>query len=197
MPPGLSLASQIALWVVVLANLLITLALVRRMNTRRPPVRPGLSVGVAAPPLLGETLEGKPVSGEAFGARTAFVFVAPNCQPCVESLPEYLRLAGLSELSPPRLVVVSSGDAEATRRMPGASDASSKIVLAPKSAYDAFDQYKASSTPHFTLVEDGRVAVVGAPYMSDSGWATLVSSWERTARTPSMKKIPVGIDEGN
>jgi hypothetical protein len=183
MPGDALLASQVALWLVVIANLLITLALVRRVNSERVRARPGLALGAIAPNFSAETLDGEPVSASTFEERTAFVFVAPTCQPCIESMPEYVRLGTLARTTPPALVLVSSGDAESTRQLLKEAQVSPRIIVAPRNKSDFFEQYKANSTPHFTLVENGRVTMVGAPYSSDGGWATLVSEWERSNRS--------------
>lgn len=189
MPNDASVASQVALWVVVLTNLLITLALVRRLNSGQPRPRPGLSIGAAAPDFFAETLEGTQVSVANFDQPTAFVFIGPHCQPCVESLPEFVRLGALAKSTPPALVLVSSGDGESTQQLLKEARVSSQIILAPRSKSDFFELYKASSTPHFTLIENGRVTMVGAPYPSDGGWAKLVSAWERPSRSTPVRTV--------
>lgn len=176
-------ASQITLWLVVLANMGLTLVIIRRLSKEQRGTRPGLAVGDLAPEFTAETLMGEPLSRSDFQPRTAFVFLAPGCPPCVESLPELMRLAKIAKSKGTDLVLVSSGDAASTRQLLAEAQVSGEMVVAPRTKHDFFERYRASSTPHFTLVENGKVVMAGAPYSSNQEWRTLVSDWENSDAT--------------
>lgn len=92
MPQELLVASQVALWVVVLLQLILLLGLAREMGVIRVRLGPqgalmsdvGLEIGDPAPDF--ETLEipsNRTVPFRAEGVRqTLLVFVSPDCTPC-------------------------------------------------------------------------------------------------------------------
>ena len=181
-------ASQIALWVVVLTNLMLTLAIIRRMNSGPVPTPQGLQAGESAPTFSAETLTGRTVTLADFQRRTAFVFLAPGCPPCVESLPEYVRLAHLAKSSTTDLVVVSEGDAASTRQLVHDAGIQTDVVVAPRPANTFFDDYKVPRTPHFMVVENKQVVMAGAPYPSNRDWKALVALWEQSTGLASASK---------
>jgi peroxiredoxin len=174
----MAVGSQVALWAIVLTNLLLTLVVIRRLNSEPDRARLGLRTGEPAPNFSAATLTGKTVTLGDLRPRTALLFVAPGCRPCVEALPEYLRLTDLAKSSDTHLVVVSGGDAASTRQMLADAQVTGDIVIAPKSDNRFFDEYRILSTPQFVLLENRRVIMTGAPFIAADDWRTLVDSWE-------------------
>jgi hypothetical protein len=183
-------ASQIALWAIVLTNLLLTLAIIRRLISDPSRAQPGLRVGEPAPDFSADTLTGNRVTLAGLQSRTAVVFLAPGCRPCVEALPEYLRLAALAKFSDTDLLVVSGGDAASTRQMLAEARVSGDIVVAPRSDNRFFDEYKISSTPQFVLIENKRLLKIGAPFTPARDWKTLVDSWEESIGPTPRSRQP-------
>jgi methylamine dehydrogenase accessory protein MauD len=90
--------SNIALWVIVLALLLIVLALVRQLGVLHERIAPagalmlnrGLAVGERAPMIDVEDLEGRALrigAPREDGRSTLLVFVSPTCPVCKSLLP--------------------------------------------------------------------------------------------------------------
>ena len=93
----LLVANSIAVWLVLLGNVLLTFALVRKVNGINQasshggqPMLPRefLKVGQAAPDFVAETLSGKTVTlADYAGRKVAFLFMSPGCAPCREAIP--------------------------------------------------------------------------------------------------------------
>src|SRR5436190_12896618 len=114
--------SVILLWIVVLLNLVLTLALIRRVNTKESnelqAMETGPKVGEKAPPFTAVTLEGNTVTlADYVGRLVTFVFVSPNCQPCRELLPTLKTLASSAREEGTELVLICDGPMEETRGM--------------------------------------------------------------------------------
>src|SRR5215208_5806177 len=83
--------STILLWIIVLLNLLLTLALIRRINERSAgEVAPEpLPVGQTAPDFFAETLQNERVTLANYAGRTlAMVFISPTCSHCRPIIPQ-------------------------------------------------------------------------------------------------------------
>jgi peroxiredoxin len=171
-------ASQVMLGVVVLFNVVLTLALVRRINEQPRSPLVGLRAGDEAPDFSIGDLTGVTVTLSEFSSgRLLLLFVAPNCVPCERGLPDYLALAPVAKASGVELVLVSSGDAASTSRMLRGLQVSTRVLIAPKGEVDMFDRYKVPGTPHFTLVDRGRVVQSGLPSPKAQEWSALLSGW--------------------
>lgn len=115
---------------------------------------PGLQVGTEAPPLELPSLEGEPVTlTDLRGRDTLLLFWNPGCGFCRAMHPDVISWERTINGQGPRLVVVSSGDAESTREEGFAST----VLL--DGSFSAGDAFGAGGTPMAVLVgADGRVA---------------------------------------
>jgi thiol-disulfide isomerase/thioredoxin len=176
-------ATQIVLGILVLFNLVLTLAMVRRVSTgsgdRQSMV--GLKAGDDVPDFTAVTLDGREVTRAHFSERrTALIFVAPTCKPCVSALPEYLQLVEPARLHGTDLVLVSDGDLAGTREMVGVSPTTT-VLAASREISELFNRFKVPGTPHFALIEKDKVLLSGMPNRSVRDWRALVEKWEQAA----------------
>src|SRR5258706_10943407 len=106
--------SSMLLWVVVLCNLLLTLALIRKVNSGAvDQTKVGLKEGEIAPDFMAETLSGEKVTLAMYAQReVVFIFIAPTCRPCLEALPRYNALGMKAAQSGVEIVLVSRGEKE-------------------------------------------------------------------------------------
>jgi thiol-disulfide isomerase/thioredoxin/uncharacterized membrane protein YphA (DoxX/SURF4 family) len=121
--------------------------------TAEPPEEVGLPVGSPAPELALMTLEGKRMTvSELRGHDTVLLFWNPDCGFC-RSMHEDLLAREASPNGGPRLVVVSSGDAEST----SAEGFSSQVLL--DGDFAAGSAFGANGTPMAVLLDaEGRIA---------------------------------------
>jgi peroxiredoxin len=114
----------------------------------------GLPVGTEAPALELPSLDGEAVSLESLRGRDALLlFWNPDCGFCQSMLDDLLAWEASPNGVAPRLVVVSSGDAEST----GAEGFKSLVLL--DESFDAGSAFGANGTPMAVLVgADGRIA---------------------------------------
>lgn len=118
--------AQVALWVVVLANLALTVALIRRVgvlgrNQAAPqPMQSGLPVGTAAPPLPGRLRDGSTVDRPVDGPEPVVLgFFSSTCPACAAQLPQFVEFGRTSAVS--TLTVIDAepdGAAELTGLVP-------------------------------------------------------------------------------
>ncbi len=117
--------SNVILWLVVLALLVVVLALTRQVGVLHERIAPvgalminrGLTVGEKAPPVDVVDLNGQALRvGEerADGLSTLLLFLSPTCPVC-ESLLPVLKSSRKSEQSWLRIVLASDGDPAAHR----------------------------------------------------------------------------------
>jgi methylamine dehydrogenase accessory protein MauD len=118
--------SNIVLWVVVLALLLIVLALVRQLGVLHERITPagalmlnrGLNVGERVPMMDVETLDGRPLrlgAPRSDGKSTLLVFVSPTCPVCKSLLP-IVKSGRNQEQDWLEVILASDGDREEQRQ---------------------------------------------------------------------------------
>jgi peroxiredoxin len=196
------LVALIILWIVVLLNIILTLALVRRVNSlsqSTPGVSPavgGLPLGAKAPDFTASTLEGETVTLARYSERpTTFVFVAPHCQPCHELIPSLQRLAQAAHKAGAELVLVSDGSLAETQEM--AHELHIEIIpllVAPRDQNSFLQSYNISMTPTFcSLDEYGEVQSVGHPNQSNLAWQKLTEQWSKQEAQKGVEKTRVGL----
>jgi hypothetical protein len=145
--------------------------------------RPGRGVGAAAPrgagaalersaDVIGETLSGDSVKinlGES-SPRTLLAFLSSGCgacQPIWRSLREGARIPADAEL----VVVAKGPDRESQSRLRELAPRDREILLSTK----AWEDYAVPATPHFILVEAGRIAGGG----TGGSWEQISAMVER------------------
>ena len=142
------LTSSILLWCVVLLNLLLTLALIRKVNKRSGAgtmeLPSGLPPGDVAPAFSAQTLDGSSVTLENYlGKELVLMFIAPACRSCDKALPilnalyPAIRAAG-AEL----LLVNNEGDFDNAREMVTRFDLSVPLLLAPRAENSFWQDYQ-------------------------------------------------------
>jgi hypothetical protein len=173
------IVSQVALGMLLVLNLGLTLALIRRVNDgSNTSTLAGLQQGARLPEFTAETLAGRQVSHVDFMESAAFIFIAPNCGPCREALPEYVRLSSLAQARGTSLVLVSAGDRDSTESMVGA-DCAVPVLIAPR---EIFDRFLVRGTPYLTVVKSGKIVSTGLANVNATAWKALVAMWEEGQR---------------
>ena len=125
----------VLLWVVVLFNLLLTLALVRRTSSTQsqPQQRDWLQAGEPAPDFTAETLDGEPVTLASYAGRAVvFVFISPSCEPCREYVPSYNALGPVARQAERELVLVSVASRTETREFVDEFAITLPVIVAPQ-----------------------------------------------------------------
>ncbi len=176
--------SSVLLWLLVGGNLLLTLALVRRLNGLPPqpaPPESGLKPGQVAPDFQAETLAGVEVTRATYTGRSvAFLFVSPTCAPCREALPGYELLRPAAERAGVLLVLVSNADVAATQHFVDELHIRLPILVAPQSTNPFLRDYQIEGTPAYCLIDaQGNVESSGYPSLEWGSWKTLVQGWTR------------------
>lgn len=175
------LVSSVLLWLVLLFNLVLTLALVRRVNTftrassrieTGPPVNEQ-APDFAATPLTGETVTLATYAGHAM----TFLFVAPNCQPCHELLK---TLSSQARDASSELTLVCNGTRQEAEALTRDLDLHLPLLLAPRTENPFFETYRIAATPSYcALDEQGIVRAKGIPGRDDRFWQKLVETWSK------------------
>lgn len=173
--------SMIALWIVVLLNLVLTLALVRRINNSSgasPAIETGPPVGEKAPDFTATTLTGEKVTLASYtGRATTFLFVASHCQPCHDLIK---TLSTLAHDVSSELTLVLNGSRQEAEELARELEISLPLLLAPRSENTFFETYKISATPSYcSLNAQGVVQATGIPGSGERHWQKLTAAWSR------------------
>ncbi|GHP00496.1 hypothetical protein KSF_105430 [Reticulibacter mediterranei] len=180
------IVSSVLLWIVLICNVFLTLALVRNANktaTQAKPFTPpeGLKEGDEAPVFTAQALDETTVTQEDYSHKPAlFVFIAPHCGPCHEILPS-LKAMG-SQMADTDLVLVSNSSLEEARELAKEFDLTLPLLSAPKPQNPFFTDYKVHGTPTYYLINaQGKVQATGNPHANNPQWNKLVASLTKQA----------------
>ena len=168
--------SSVLLWLIVLANVFLTLALIRRLNrTGQPALEVGLKEGTTAPDFTAQTLQGVTKTLTDFKDRAVvLIFVSPTCRPCRESLPMLQKTAIEARSSGVEFVLVSGGTLEATQAWDEEADIQLPLLVATQDQNPLFKNYQITSTPAFCLLgADGKVHGSNIVGGNIEAWKTL------------------------
>ncbi len=192
--------SSVVLWTVVLFNLLLTLALVRRLNSSSTvnslsQAENGLKPGELAPDFSAKTLNGEIVTLESYSGRdVAFIFVGPDCGPCREALPSYEALRPKAKQAGVDLVLVSTGDDTQTRLLATEFQLQPQLLVATERSNPFMKDYQMRGTPSFTLVNaQGRIQSAGFPTPQSGQWKALADSWQSTSSLSNGEVVGKGV----
>jgi peroxiredoxin len=145
--------STALLWILMLFNILLTVGLGRRINSRLPRLET-LKVGQNAPNFTAWTLTGDQVSLADYAGRTvAFVFMSPNCRPCREQLLELVNVQSRSRQNGIEVVIVSDAGEAETISFISEGGAQLPVLIAPRNRTSFLSDFKAHGTPSYCVVD--------------------------------------------
>lgn len=169
-----STANTILMWIMILLNLLLTLALIRQFNqiSTLSNMEIGLEEGSQAPDFKAETLSGETVTlADYLGKAVSFVFVSPHCSACVDKIPKLNALAAKAKQFGKDIVLVNTdGDRDATASFAEKYQLALPILVAPFDRNPFASLYKADATPSYcTLNPESYVEASG---VLEANWET-------------------------
>lgn len=180
---GILAVNSILLWVVLIFNLLLTLALVRSVNNigsnnlnREEIILDELKSGDIAPDFKAITLDGKEITLKDYiNQSMVFVFVSSKCAPCKERISEIEKILPIVEKAGIDIILVSNDDLETSKQHFLEYDKFNNVLVAPRTENQFMYDYKVPATPYFCLVDNkGLVQTNG---FFDQKWSTLVLQW--------------------
>ena len=156
----------VLLWIVMILNVALTLALARRLRAlsgRVAPMlpEPGLEPGDEAPEFEAVTHDGQTVQRRSpGGGATVLGFFSSTCHACPEHAPQFRALAERAPGGAQVVAVVDGSPAEAERLL-GLLDGVPTVV-GPWSPEGITARYRVSAFPSFLVAApDGRVVATG------------------------------------
>jgi peroxiredoxin len=184
------IASTSLLWLIVLGNVFVTLAVVRSLNrlgTQGASLAQGLERGAVAPALSARTLTSDEVTLEEFRQGSVIVlFVSPTCGICRKSMGDYERIASSATAKGVNWIVVSDGSQEATKNMVDESQYQHPVLVVPRAENPAFDDWKIRMTPYFVHIEDGHIQSLGVGHYGAAEFTKLVKGLDLEPRPMSV-----------
>jgi len=189
----LLLINSVLLWVTVLFNLMLTLALIRRLNSLPQTGMPEtLRIGQTAPDFTAETLRGETtVLADYAGRAVAFVFVSAHCSPCKEEMPRLEVLCPQARSAGVELVLVSDTDVTQTLAMVKQFYLTLPVLAAPRLTNDFLTDYKVGGTPFYCWVDaEGKVVATG---FLDQAWRQITEQWEANAASSTSQRSAVTL----
>jgi len=174
------IVNSILLWIVVLFNLLLTLALIRKLNTAGN-IQNGLTPGTKAPDFIAQRLSGENVSlADYLGHRVVFLFISPHCKPCKVNFPSFHAVYPDAKRAGVEMILVSTMDPDGTREMVKEYQMEIPVLLAPQDTNMFMESYNISGTPAFCFInENGVIEICGYPGLDSEEWRKLIESWKK------------------
>lgn len=171
----------ILLWIVVLFNLLLTLAIIRRLNLGS--WQTGLRQGQIAPDFTAQTLSGESVTLQDYaGYPTAFVFISTRCSHCEKLLPELEALSPQAMRAGINLVLVSDNQREEIQDYARRNNIHLPVLIAPQSENPFFQNYQVKGTPFYCYIDQqSKVQSAGHPHITGGAWKVLADDWTKKA----------------
>lgn len=169
------------LWIVVLFNLLLTFALVRRTNPQKAGIpdfenAPTLAAGTPAPEFLAETLDGQVVTRSAYHQKAVvFLFVSPSCQPCVEKIPFFNALAPRAKAHGVAMILVSMASKQETQEFLAQQTNQLPVLVAAPGISRFAEDYQVAGTPFHCFVDEN--GIVQSAGFLNAKWEELVQNW--------------------
>ena len=178
------IVSSILLWLVVVFNLFLTLALIRRINQQATSsmTLEGLAIGESAPRFVAETLQGPTLQSQAYqGKPTIMVFIGPECSHCLKALPLIKQLQPKAAQAAIEFVLVSDGNHGSTQVYFTRHQLHANAIIAPRGVSPLLDEYKVGGVPFYYLISpDGLIQAFGIP--GDQGWHNLLTLAQSTSQ---------------
>lgn len=187
--------SLIALWCVVLLNLLLTLRLVRWLRSveeahaqsRERERLPELSLDTPAPDFRARTLDGEPVRLITYaGKQVVFLFVSPHCEGCRRKMLHLLNLSiqAKKQVGVEFVLVSDSSSAEThawidTIRDEDRVEINLPVLIAPMNISDFLWTYNPRGIlPYFCLL-NAQGNVQARDPLERGAWPRLQREWSR------------------
>lgn len=155
------------LFFAVVGNFVLTLALAKRVEKVRqsisgPASNTLLKPGRAAPDFEALSIDGSVVRLKDFTGRgLAMVFFSPDCGSCTEELPQIKAMSEMLQEKNIDLVMIDL-DGKDTKSYAAEHGLKMDILIAPQGENPLYDDYNASYTPSFCLLNpDGTVHTTG------------------------------------
>lgn len=177
------LLSSILLWITVLVNFFLTLALIRRINVSDKHYEPveTLAIGQPAPDFYAETLSGERISLADYpGCSMALVFVSPDCGICHKHIPMLNRLAPKAEQSGTKFFLISDADTGQTQTYVQEYSITAPILSAPSQANPFFEDYKTNGVPSYAIL-DQQGLILASNALGDPLWNEITDGWGKEA----------------
>jgi peroxiredoxin len=170
----------VLLWASVFLNLLLTFALIRKVNASNlVPRLEGPKIASPIPAFSAETLEGKVVTQANYAHRsTLFMFVQSHCSACHTILPQVELLSPQARITGIEIVLVSTDEPDEARDFVRQNNIQLPVLIAPQQSNSMQANFKIPGTPYFCLInKDGVVQSAGFPTSSQE-WKALIKQWE-------------------
>jgi peroxiredoxin len=172
----------ILIWIIILFNLILTMALVRQVNKL---INAGTGLGRAqvealkngepAPHFTASTLDGNlAILSNYINQSVLLIFVSSHCKPCREKIPAIEKVSPKALVAGVNIIYVCVDDMETSTAFLKEFDISSQVLVAPLETNSFLTDYKVPATPYFYLIEQGVVQEGG---FFDDKWFTLVTKW--------------------
>jgi peroxiredoxin len=176
----LLVTNSVLLWIVVLLNLLLTIALIRRFHqiSAFADMDVGLKKGSRAPDFQAETLTGETVTLADYARKAvSFIFISPHCGPCLEKIPTLNALASKAKQAGVDILLVNTdGDKAETAAFVEKHNVTLPVLIASSESNSFASDYKAAATPSYCVLnQNGHVEAAG---MFGPGWEKeLMQTW--------------------
>jgi peroxiredoxin len=156
--------------VLCVANLVLTLALIRSMRNRsQTPAASGfpelglLPRGARAPEFAATTVDGQARSlADLLGARSVVAFFSVSCRPCRTQLPKFADFARTFPGSPAQVLAVVTGDPALAGEFADGLEGAASVIVEPRNG-PVSTAFSLTAWPVFYVLDERGHIQAGAP----------------------------------
>jgi peroxiredoxin len=169
--------STICLWVIVIGNLLLTLALVRRVAGSKisDRISTGPPAGEPVADFSAQMLGGDEVTMADFSSRpTIFVFVSSDCRACQNAMPRYRELCTSCDGGTVDVVMVSGDTPDGAKVLVEEHGLKCRVMIATRATNPMFHDWGITGTPIYVATRGGHIVESGIAQKRLANWEKLV-----------------------
>ncbi len=173
-------------WIVLLFTLFLAFVLVKKVNEPNRMLAGGLKPGTRAPMFYANNLEGEVFTLSSFADRkTALIFISPNCDTCLKSIPKYNNFYLKSQGNKMDMVLISLGTKDETELLVGQFDLDIPVLFIPNDRKSFTGSYLIIGTPSYCLIDEkGVVEKAGLVNPTDTFWQEILGADEDNEPLP-------------
>jgi peroxiredoxin len=187
--------SSIVQWLLWMLNLVLLLAILRRVNNLHLPGETTnrvyidtLRPGDVAPFFSAVTIKGVEVTSNDYSDKSiVLIFVSTSCDACRERLPEIEKELPIAQEAGIEFIYVCNDEMEIARNYFEGVNINSDVLVVPRSDNVFTREYKIPGTPYYYWINNK--GIVKANDFFDSSWPSLVKQWADIGREKAKQRL--------
>ncbi len=187
-------ANTLIIWLILLSNLLIILALIKKVNSGSERISDSwLKPGSPAPNFEAPDLQSVPVTLDTYqGKSILLAFVRPSCRTCEMLIPKLAKLSDDINRNGQEFAMVCMASQEVAKEFAKQYSIAFQVIVATRFDNTLIQDYKVGATPFYCLIDEDR-KVKEAGYFAPE-WDSQKKEWTFSAFIIQAMKANVSTE---